>query len=395
MGEAPTCAVAPGGGSACGRWRVQAPVVRVAGVPASSLAGLRCERSFALAERLAGLDAHLAAEGAALADALYAVIGEAGESGRAPGAGGPAPGVARRAGADGARVEQAGGRPVAARGGGAGRGVGAAVRPAAHRIRRAAGLVGGRARRRAGRPARCGGAPGVPPGAVAGRAHAGRRRGGVAGRAGSGAEGPEAGPAGEVPGACGRQDQPLQHVHGRRPGRVVRGCGRRVGCGHCDPGDGGRPRGPPRPAGGTGRGARAGRPVPACGARGADLPPRPGARDSGAGQPERDAGGRGAAVPRRPAGRVDRRRRPGPRGGRMPAAGAGGRGDDPRRPAAGVAAATVRTACSRRAIRRPPGGRRPARAVHPGARAAPPTSWASWGGGRRRTAGRRWPRWAS
>src|SRR5262249_35779001 len=75
------------GGSSCGRsWQVgAAPVVRLAGVPVSALAGLRCERSFAQIERLIALDAWLGAEGAALSEALYAVIGAVGDAGARPG----------------------------------------------------------------------------------------------------------------------------------------------------------------------------------------------------------------------------------------------------------------------------------------------------------------------
>src|SRR5215475_7031084 len=74
------------GGSPCGRWRVgAAPVVRLAGVPVSALAGLRCERSFAEVERLIALDAWLGAEGAALSEALYAVIGAVGDPSARPG----------------------------------------------------------------------------------------------------------------------------------------------------------------------------------------------------------------------------------------------------------------------------------------------------------------------
>src|SRR5215470_20276958 len=60
------------GSSSCSRsWLVgAAPVVRLAGVPVSALAGLRCERSFAQVERLIALDAWLGAEGAALSEAL-------------------------------------------------------------------------------------------------------------------------------------------------------------------------------------------------------------------------------------------------------------------------------------------------------------------------------------
>jgi hypothetical protein len=62
-----------------------APVVRLAGVPVSALAGLRCERSFAQIERLIDLDAWLGTEGAALSEALYPVIGAVGDAGARPG----------------------------------------------------------------------------------------------------------------------------------------------------------------------------------------------------------------------------------------------------------------------------------------------------------------------
>src|SRR5262249_50496091 len=91
------------GGSSCGRsWQVgAAPVVRLAGVPVSALAGLRCERSFAQIERLIALDAWLGAEGAALSEALYAVIGAVGDPSARPGLVGLRRGV-RRVGVRGA-----------------------------------------------------------------------------------------------------------------------------------------------------------------------------------------------------------------------------------------------------------------------------------------------------
>jgi Lantibiotic dehydratase, N terminus len=75
------------GRSPCGQgWQVgAAPVVRLAGVPVSALAGLRCERSFAQIERLIALDAWLGTEGAALSEALYAVIGAVGDANARPG----------------------------------------------------------------------------------------------------------------------------------------------------------------------------------------------------------------------------------------------------------------------------------------------------------------------
>src|SRR5215470_12655459 len=80
------CVPVDEGRSPCGRWRVgAAPVVRLAGVPVSALAGLRCARSFAEVERLVDLDAWLGAEGAALSEALYAVIGAVGDPGARPG----------------------------------------------------------------------------------------------------------------------------------------------------------------------------------------------------------------------------------------------------------------------------------------------------------------------
>src|SRR5262250_2878446 len=87
------------GSSSCSRsWPVgAAPVVRLAGVPVSALAGLRCERSFAQTERLIALDTWLGTEGAALSEALYAVIGAVGDAGARPGAGGVAAGVATSA----------------------------------------------------------------------------------------------------------------------------------------------------------------------------------------------------------------------------------------------------------------------------------------------------------
>src|SRR5262244_1910005 len=74
------------GSSPCGRWQVgAAPVVRLAGVPVSALAGLRCARSFAEIERLIALDTWLDTEGAALSEALYAVIGAIGDPSARPG----------------------------------------------------------------------------------------------------------------------------------------------------------------------------------------------------------------------------------------------------------------------------------------------------------------------
>src|SRR5262249_28629952 len=82
MGSAPV----DQGRSPGGRWQVgAAPVVRLAGVPVSALAGLRCERSFAEIERLIALDTWLGTEGAALSEALYAVIGAVGDPSARPG----------------------------------------------------------------------------------------------------------------------------------------------------------------------------------------------------------------------------------------------------------------------------------------------------------------------